>query len=197
MRAYYLEQTRRSMTEWEARNWSFQDSPPFRLENPGPLEVRLTPELARKIDLRAQVEAFAAEAQVSTAGVRENQNVLCPWDHRYRINEYILALMSESLSRLVKELHQERVAGLPQICPEEVATRLGPVGVETIEEIFGMDLAEAMRFARQNPIRIVGGEVRSNTPRFAALTSQIYAAQGLHVFLIKDPSCQDSSTIFL
>ena len=197
MRAYYLEQTRRSMTEWEARNWSFEDSPPFRLEDPGPLEVRLTPELARKIDLRAQVEAFAAEAQVSTAGVRENQNVLCPWDHRYRINEYILALMSESLSRLVKELHQERVAGLPQISPEEVATRLGPVGVETIEEIFGMDLAEAMRFARQNPIRIVGGEVRSNTPRFVDLTSRIYAAQGLHVFLTEDPSCQDTSTIFL
>ena len=197
MRAYYLEQTRRSLADWEARNWSLRESPPFPLEEAGPLEVRLTPELARKIHLRAQVEAFAAEAQVSTAGVRENQNVLCPWDHRYRINEYILALMSESLARLVRELHQERVASLPQVSPEEVAARLGPVGVQVIEEIFGMELAEAMRFARENPLRIVGGEVRANTPRFVALASRIYAAQGLHVFLTEDREDRDTSTIFL
>ncbi len=197
MRTYYLEQTRRSLADWEARNWSLHNSPPFRLDEPGAQEVHLTPELARKIGLRAQVDAFAAEAKVSTAGVRENQNVLCPWDHRYRINEYILALMSESLSRLVRELHQERVANLPQVSPEEVAARLGPAGVQVIQEIFGMELAEAMRFARQNPIRIVGGEVRSNTPRFVALASRIYAARGLHVFLTGDEANRDTSTIFL
>jgi len=197
MRTYYLEQTRRSLADWEARNWNLRDSPPFRLDLEEAQEVHLTPELARKIGLRAQVEAFAAEAKVSTAGVRENQNVLCPWDHRYRINEYILALMSESLSRLVRELHQERVAALPQADPGQVAERLGPVGVEVIEEIFGMSLAEAMRFARQNPIRIVGGEVRANTPRFVALASRIYAARGLHVFLTGDRADRDTSTIFL
>lgn len=197
MRAFYLEQTRRSQTDWEARNWSIRDNPPFRLEQEGPLEVRLTPELAERIDLRAQVEAFAAEARISTAGVRENQNVLCPWDHRYRINEYMLALMSESLSRLVRELHQERVASLPDVTPQSVAGHLGKVGVETIEEIFEMPLAEAMQFARENPIRIVGGEVRSNTPRFVALAARIYAAHGLHVFLTADRNNRDTSTIFL
>lgn len=197
MRSYYLDQTRRSLEDWEARNGPIRENPPFRLEEAGPLEFRFTPELARKIGLRAQVEAFAAEARVSTAGVRENQNVLCPWDHRYRINEYLLALMSEALGRLVRELHEERRASLPNPTVGEVAARLGPVGVEVIQEVFGMELGEAMRFARENPLRLVGGEVRSNTPRFVALASRIYAAQGLHVFLTADPDNRDTSTIFL
>lgn len=195
MREYYLDQTRRSLERWEKEHFSIREQPPFRLDSDAASEFRITPEIAQKINLRKQVEEFAAEAQVSTAGVRENQNVLCPWDHRYRINEYIFALIAESLSRLAKELQQERVDGLPGLTADEIRAHLGPQDVKTLEEIYGCRLEEAIELAKKSPIRIVGGEVRSNTPRYVALMARIYAANGLPVFLTE--SYENTSTIFI
>lgn len=197
MKAFYLEQTRRSLEEWEAKNYNISLHPPFKLDEPQASSLLITPELAKRINLRAQVEAFAKEAKVSTAGVRENQNVLCPWDHRYRINEYMLALMAEALSNIVPELHREHIAALSRPSASEVAAHLGPEGVKIIEGVFNMSLEQAIDFVRENPVRIVGGEVRSNTPRFVSLVSRIYAARGLHVLLTEDKDNKDTSTIFL
>ena len=197
MKAFYLSQTRKSLEDWEAAHYNISQNPPFQLNNPAASSFCITPEVAQKINLRAQVEAFAHEAKVSTAGVRENQNVLCPWDHRYRINEYMLALMAESLSNVVPRLHQEHMEKVPVRTPQDVAEHLGPQGVETIEAIFGMSLAQAMEFVRKNPVRIVGGETRSNTPQFVGLVSRIYAARGFEVFLTADVDNKDTSTIFM
>ena len=197
MRSYFLSQTLESLEKWEKSNWSIRENQPFDLDNPQALELTITPELAQRINLRQQVEAFAQEAKVSTAGVRENQNVICPWDHRYRINEYMLALMAESLSLLVPQLHQERLASLPKVTPEEVRAELGEAGTSVIEAVFEKPLAEAMEMVKASPVRIVGGEVRANTPRFVALASRIYAAHGLHVFLTENKDNKDSSTIFI
>ncbi|GMU51524.1 MAG: hypothetical protein AMXMBFR33_06700 [Candidatus Xenobia bacterium] len=192
MRDYYLAQTRASMEAWQKAHFEFEQHPPFALEQEGPIEFRFTPELAQKIGLREQVRAFAEEAKVSTAGVRENQNVLCPWDHRYRINEYMFALLAECLSRLVKELQGER--DFPHLAVDQVRTRLGAFAA-TIEETFDRPLEDILPFVEANPVRIVGGEVRSNTPRFVDLVSRIYAANGLYVFLTEKPG--DSSCIFV
>lgn len=192
MREYFLEQTRASMEAWQKAHFDFEHHPPFALEQEGPIEFRFTPELARKINLREQVMAFAEEAKVSTAGVRENQNVLCPWDHRYRINEYMFALQAECLSRFVKELQPER--DFPDLKADEIKKRLGPFA-QTIEETFDRPLEDILKFVRANPVRIVGGEVRSNTPRFVDLVSRIYAANGLYCFLTEKPG--DTSCIFM
>lgn len=197
MKAFYLEQTQRSLSNWEASNFNISQNPPFRLDQPQASSFTITRELAVKLQLRKQVDEFAEEAKVSTAGVRENQNVLCPWDHRYRINEYIFALLAEALARLVRELHPERVAGLPAVAPQDVAAKLGPENVAVIEEIYGCSLQDAIAFARENPIRIVGGEVRSNTPRFVGLLARIYAARGLHVFVTDKNDFSNTSTIFM
>ncbi|HXE73998.1 MAG TPA: hypothetical protein VNO81_15160 [Candidatus Nitrosotenuis sp.] len=197
MREYFLHQTRLSLEEWEQSHYPIQSNPPFRLEERGPLEFRFTPEVAERIGLRRQVEEFAREARVSTAGVRENQNVLCPWDFRYRFNEYIIALLAESLSRLVQELQPQRRAALPDIGPAEIRTRLGGVAAGVVEEVFQKPLAEVIPFVRDHPVRIVGGEVRANTPRYVALVSRIYAAHGLTVLLTENPENRDTSTIFM
>ena len=196
MREYYVEKTRQSLTEWEQENWKISDSPPFDLESDAASSFTITPEIAKKIDLRYQVEVFAEEAKVSTAGVRENQNVLCPWDHRYRINEYMFCLMAEAQTRLVKELHTEQMAAIPKVSADEIAKRLGD-STKVIEEIFGRSLSEVIDFVRSVPVRAVGGEVRSNTPRFTDLMSRIYAAHGLPVLLTEDPHCKDTSNIYL
>jgi phosphomannomutase len=196
MREYYLEKTRQSLTEWEQENWNISDSSPFDLENDEATSFTITPELAKKIDLRYQVEVFAEEAKVSTAGVRENQNVLCPWDHRYRINEYMFCLMAEAQTRLVRELQAARIAAAPDVTADEVARRLGD-SAKVIEEIFGRSLEDAIKFVKSAPVRAVGGEVRSNTPRFTDLMSRIYAAHGLPVLLTEDPHCKDTSNIYL
>lgn len=196
MREYFIAETRRSLVEWEAENFSVQDNPPFALEKEQATEFTFTPEFARKIGLRKQIEEFAEEAKVSTAGVRENQNVLCPWDHRYRINEYIFALIAEALSRLVKELQPERVATLPDVSVDGIRANLGE-SAQVIEEIFDRPLAEVVEFVKANPVRIVGGEVRSNTPRYVALMARIYAANGLTVLLTGDRDYKDTSNIFL
>jgi phosphomannomutase len=197
MREFFLQQTRSSLESWEQSHFPIQSNPPFDLDNPAAIAFRFTPELAEKIALRKQVDDFAAEAKVSTAGVRENQDVLCSWDHRYRINEFMFALIAEALVRLVKELQPIRVAKLPKLTAAQVADHLGKDGVTAIEEIYGRPLAEAIEFARENPIRIVGGEVRSNTPRYVGLMSRIYAGRGLYVFGTEDPGFKDTSTIFL
>lgn len=197
MRSYFLYQTEKSLIDWENKNWNIRSNPPFPLDRPESFELRITPELAAKINLRGQIEAFAKEAKVSTAGVRENQNVLCPWDHRYRINEYMLALMAEALSHLVSELHVERQSTLPKVTAEQAAAHLNSEDIKTIEQIFGMPFKEAFALAQSQPLRIVGGEVRSNTPRFVGLASRIYAANGLHVFLTENADNKDTSTIFL
>lgn len=196
MREYYIEKTRQSLTEWEQENWKISDSPPFALESDEASSFTFTPELAKKISLRYQIEVFAEEAKVSTAGVRENQNVLCPWDHRYRINEYMFCLMAEAQTRLVKELQQERLAKIPKVSADVVAERMGETA-KVVEEIFGTSLAEVIDFVRSVPVRAVGGEVRSNTPRFTDLMSRIYAAHGLPTLLTEDPHCKDTSNIYL
>lgn len=197
MRAYYLDQTRLSLEKWEAANGNISQNPPFALQQAGASEFVFTPEVAKRINLRQQIEEFAEEAKVSTAGVRENQNVLCSWDSRYRINQYIFALLAESLARLVTELQPERIASLPPIDVENVRKQLGAQSVELIEGIFERPLAEAIEFARANPLRMVGGEVRSNTPQYVGLMSRIYAARGLHVFVTADRGFGDTSTIFM
>jgi phosphomannomutase len=197
MRAYYLEQTRLSLEKWEADNGSISQHPPFALHEAGASHFVFTPEVAQRINLRQQIDEFAEEAKVSTAGVRENQNVLCSWDPRYRINQYIFALLAESLARLVKELQPERVAGLPPLDLDHVRTQLGAETVQLIEGIFERPLGEAIEFARTNPLRMVGGEVRSNTPQYVGLMSRIYAARGLHVFVTADRGFGDTSTIFM
>lgn len=197
MRAYYLDQTLRSLAQWEAEHGNITEHPPFKLDKAGASQFEFTPEVARKIQLRKQIDEFAAEARVSTAGVRENQNVLCSWDHRYRINQYIFALLAEALIRLVVELQPERTARLPRVKADEVAAQLGSDSVRLIEEIFERPLQEAIDLARQQPLRMVGGEVRSNTPLYVGLMSRIYAAHGLHVFVTEDRQFQDTSTIFM
>ena len=109
----------------------------------------------------------------------------------------MLALMAESLSLLVPQLHKERLASLPKATPEEVRAELGEAGTAVIEAVFEKPLAEAMEMVKAAPVRIVGGEVRANTPRFVALASRIYAAHGLHVFLTENKDNKDSSTIFI
>lgn len=197
MRSYYLDQTRLSLEKWEAAHGNISQHPPFALHEAGASEFVFTPEVATRISLREQIDEFAAEAKVSTAGVRENQNVLCSWDSRYRINQYIFALLAESLSRLVKELQAERVAQLPPIDVENIRKHLGAEAVGLIESIFERPLAEAIEFAQQNPLRMVGGEVRSNTPQYIGLMGRIYAARGLHVFVTEDRAFKDTSTIFM
>lgn len=196
MREYFIEQTRHSLLEWEADNFSVCDNPPFAIDSPAASEFTFTPDFARKIGLRRQIEEFAEEAKVSTAGVRENQNVTCPWDHRYRINEYIFALIAEALSRLVKELQPERLTNLPEVSVASVREKLGD-SVQVVEEIFERPLAEVVEFVKSTPVRIVGGEVRSNTPRYVGLMARIYAANGLTVLLTEDESYGDTSNIFL
>ncbi|MBN9413818.1 MAG: hypothetical protein J0I12_00210 [Candidatus Eremiobacteraeota bacterium] len=197
MREYYLEQTRRSLEAFEASHGSITDHPPFALDRGGASEFLLTPQVAQQIQLRKQIDEFAAEAKVSTAGVRENQNVLCSWDSRYRINQYIFALLAEALARLAQELQAERVAALPKLDVARVRAELGEENAVLIEEIFQMELAQAIDFARANPLRMVGGEVRSNTPLYVGLMGRIYAARGLHVFVTADHGFRDTSTIFI
>lgn len=196
MREYYLEQTRQSLTKWEEENWNISQTSPFALDSDEASTFTFTPELAEKISLRSQIEVFAEEAKVSTAGVRENQNVLCPWDHRYRINEYMFCLMAEAQTRLVKELQAERIEALTEVSSQEVRARLGD-SVSVVEEIFARSLEEVIDLVRSVPVRAVGGEVRSNTPRFIDLMSRIYAAHDLPVLLTEDPHCQDTSNIYL
>lgn len=196
MRDYYIEKTRQSLTEWERENWSISDSPPFDLANDAASSFTFTPELAIKIDLRQQIEVFAEEAKVSTAGVRENQNVLCPWDHRFRINEYMFSLMAEAQTRLVMELHRDHINAIPARSADEIRELMGD-SVEVVEEIFGRSLEDTIALVRSVPVRAVGGEVRSNTPRYTDLMSRIYAAHGLPVLLTEDPHCKDTSNIYL
>ena len=196
MREYYIEKTRQSLKEWEAANWSISSEPPFDLESDDASSFTFTAEIAQKINLRDQIETFAEEAKVSTAGVRENQNVLCSWDHRFRINEYMFCLMAEAQTRLVKELQAERMASIEEVSAEVIRERLGD-GVETVEEIFGRPLDEVIKLVRSVPVRAVGGEVRSNTPRFTELMSRIYAGHGLPVLLTEDPHCKDTSNIYI
>lgn len=196
MREYYIEKTRQSLKAWEADNWEISKDPPFDLDNEGAVSFTLTKEIAEKIGLREQIEVFAEEAKVSTAGVRENQNVLCPWDHRFRINEYMFALMAEAQTRLVKELQAKRMAEIREVDESVIRERLG-LTVDVVEEIFDRPLAEVIELVRSVPVRAVGGEVRSNTPRFTDLMSRIYAGHGLPVLLTEDPKCQDTSNIYL
>lgn len=196
MREYYIEKTRQSLVEWEKDNWNISDSPPFALESDEASSFTFTPELAEKISLRQQIEVFAEEAKVSTAGVRENQNILCPWDHRFRINEYMFCLLAEAQTRLVKEMQAARIAGITLQSAEEVKARLGD-SAAVIEEIFGRSIQEVIDLVRAVPVRAVGGEVRSNTPRFIDLMSRIYAGHDLPVLLTEDPHCKDTSNIYL
>ena len=196
MREYYVEKTRQSLQQWEHDNWEISKNPPFDLENDAATSFTFTKEVAERINLRNQIEVFAEEAKVSTAGVRENQNVVCPWDHRFRINEYMFCLMAEAQTRLVKELQAERIAAIPPLDEETIRERLG-MSVQVVEEIFDRPLAEVIALVRDLPVRAVGGEVRSNTPRFTDLMSRIYAAHGLPVLLTEDPHCKDSSNIYL
>ncbi len=196
MREYYVEKTRQSLRQWEADNWEISKNPPFDLESDAATSFTITPEVAELIGLRNQIEVFAEEAKVSTAGVRENQNVVCPWDHRFRINEYMFALMAEAQTRLVKELQAERIAAIPPLDVDTIAERLG-MSVQVVEEIFDRPLTEVIELVRDVPVRAVGGEVRSNTPRFTDLMSRIYAAHGLPVLLTEEPHCKDSSNIYL
>lgn len=110
---------------------------------------------------------------------------------------YIFALLAESLGRLAQELQPERVAALPNLSVDEVKAQLGSDNVQLIEEIFERPLSQAIEFARSNPLRMVGGEVRSNTPMYVGLMSRIYAARGLHVFVTPDKAFRDTSTIFM
>ena len=196
MREYYIEKTRQSLEEWESANWNLQNNPPFNLESDEASTFTFTPEIAKKINLRQQIEVFAEEAKVSTAGVRENQNVLCPWDHRYRINEYMFCLLAEAQTRLVKELQAEQMKEIPRASTDEVRAALGS-SAKVVEEIFGRSLDEVIELVRSVPVRAVGGEVRSNTPRFTDLMSRVYAAHGLPVLLTEDPHCKDTSNIYL
>ena len=199
MREYYIYQTDKALSEWEKNNFSIRTNQPFELDSVNAVSFKMTPEFAKKINLRQQVEAFAKEAKVSTAGVRENQNVVCPWDHRYRINEYMIAMIAEALSVMVKELQAERLANLPPVSEEKVREQLGDANIKVIESIYGKSLKEIIAFVKENPVRIVGGEVRSNTPRFSALMSRIYAANGLYVFMMKpdENGNFNSSAIFM
>lgn len=196
MREYYIEKTRQSLSQWEAENWNISDNPPFDLTGDQASSFTFTPEIAKKINLRQQIEIFAEEAKVSTAGVRENQNVLCPWDHRYRINEYMFCLMAEAQTRLVKELQAQRMVDIPEKSADAVRAELGD-SANVVEEIFGRTLEEVIELVRSVPVRAVGGEVRSNTDRFTDLMSRIYAAHGLPVLLTEDPHCKDTSNIYL
>ncbi len=197
MREYYLFQTDKALSEWEDRNFCVKEYPPFNLSDPTETGFFMTAEFAKKINLRGQVEAFAKEAKISTGGVRENQNVLCSWDHRYRINEYIIALLAESLSIMVKEIHPRRMANLPQTDIEDIKTNISEDARKTIESIFGMSLEEIVNFVKKNPVRIVGGEVRANTPRYTAIMTRIYAANGLYVFNMNTDKGCTTSTIFM
>lgn len=197
MREYYIYQTEKTLEEWEKKNFSIRDNPPFHIDSADSSSFIITPEIAEKINLKAQIEAFEQEAKISTGGVRENQNVVCPWDHRYRINEYMIAVMAESIALLVKDIHPQRMVSVEKKSAEEITKLIGEKNVKVIESIFKMHLSEIIDFVRENPVRIVGGEVRANTPEYASLMSRIYAGQGLYTFTTEKDDCSNTSSIFM
>ncbi|MFH1409449.1 MAG: hypothetical protein ABIH34_06055 [Nanoarchaeota archaeon] len=95
-----------------------KDTPIFDLDHPGELNLVLTKELVEKWNLRAWLENYRKEAEVSTGGIRGPQNVKYPWDVRYPLNELGVALATMGKALVLKEDIKERE--INKICSGEV-----------------------------------------------------------------------------
>ncbi|GEM_PF-291153 len=89
------------------------------------MTITLKPEHLKKYDAQTNpqglglaewLEDYEKEAMVATAGIRSSQNVLYPWDTRFRVNQVGVALATLGKALVAKELYptaklQKMVAG--------------------------------------------------------------------------------------
>ncbi len=149
----------------------------------GEEEFVITPELSERM------ERHLLESDFAHHGLRGEQNLLCPWDPERPFHEPLLALVVTAAQGVVRQLHAERFAAVSDRSIPEIAERLGD-DLPVIEELFGMSLAEIVPFLGLHAVRLVGGEVRANTPRFIDVAARIHAAHECPVLLHASPNAR-------
>lgn len=90
----------------------------FDLKSPNEFKLILTKEFVEKYKLRDWLANYRKEAAVSTGGVRGAQNVLYPWDTRFKLNQLGVALATLAKAEVLKEDIKDRV--IQKICSGEV-----------------------------------------------------------------------------
>jgi phosphomannomutase len=85
----------------------------FDLDSKDAFEFRLTKKVIDKLELRDWFKNYKKEALISTAGIRGAQNILCPWDTRFPINQMGITLATLGKALVLKEKHKEigKIAG--------------------------------------------------------------------------------------
>jgi phosphomannomutase len=90
----------------------------FLLDNPSSFKLHLTKDLIEKWQLREWLASYRKDALVSTGGVRGTQNILYPWDTRFKLNHLGVALATLGKAEVLKEDIKKRV--IHKICAGEV-----------------------------------------------------------------------------
>ncbi|MFZ5801000.1 MAG: hypothetical protein ACOY3D_06480, partial [Candidatus Omnitrophota bacterium] len=144
----------------------------------------------------------------STAGIRALIALLSFSDPNYMYNDHMFAVMVDAETEYIKEgQHKVIVKQIEEIEEKlkkkgltlndycrQIRRKMGKKKIEIIEKIYGMPLEKLIPFLKDNPVKLVGGEVRVHTPQSIETEARMLAAKGITVITMENYT--DSVSIY-
>ena len=174
---------------------------PFNAANPDAQSLEVTPGLAELFnilwDMMGDVPAghlkeLFEKSDNSTAGIRAYFDILNNENPSNMYNDFMYALLCVAEAEFLKEVHAKEIkAKIPNPSTkgfkeliQKLEANLDQGEIDIIKQIYGMEdksLADVVAFIRENPVKLVGGEVRKNSSKLIEIETRIMAANGITV----------------
>ncbi len=173
--------------------------PIFNLDNKDKQEFIINSEIADRYNLRKHLNDFLEKSQNSTAGIRAFVDILHSQNPQKMYNDMFLAVLIQAEAEFIKKIHKETQKKLENINPDDfcrtIRKNLNSRNMEIIESIYELKLEDIIPFVKNNPVKLVGGEVRPHTAKFVEMETRILARNGIKVITLREYS--DTTTIYM
>ena len=155
--------------------------------------------IAKRYHLKEHLDEFLERSQNSTAGIRAFIDICHSQNPQKMYNDMFLAVLIQAEAEFLKQIHKETQKKLENIdltdfC-KEIKKSLDKQNIKIIERIYKLKLKDIILFIRDNPVKLVGGEVRPHTAKFIEMETRILAQNGIKVITLQK-YC-DTATIYM
>jgi len=197
--AEYSRKWQEKLAEIQAKYPDFKA--PFDAANPDAQALKVTRELAEAFNIlwdQAQdlpaghLKELFDKSDNSTAGIRAFFDIINNENPSNMYNDMLYALLCEAEAQFLKEVHKKEIKSkIPRrgtrkfrALIAKLEANLSQEEIDIILEMYGMEgktIADVVAFVRENPVKLVGGEVRPNSSKLIEIETRIMAGHGITV----------------
>ncbi|OYT34172.1 MAG: hypothetical protein B6U87_02500 [Candidatus Aenigmarchaeota archaeon ex4484_52] len=174
--------------------------PVFDLKNKEAQEFTITKKTAEQYYLKSHLKEFLEKSRNSTGGIRSFVDIENSLNPQKMYNDLFLGVLIQAEAEFLKNIHKKEIkkklenVNIVEFC-KKIRKQISKENIKIIEDIFKLKLEDIIAFIKENPVKLVGGEVRPHTPKFIEMECRILAQNGIKVICFGKYT--DTTTIYI